>query len=97
MIEAPAIIPSACPAWHAAIDASHPRLFSSYSNPWSFAIASSISTSIPTKLPSSSVYSNGLNTVSVAITHFLSDAESESEAANTGTVRLPASNHIVNK
>lgn len=33
VIDAPAIIPSACPAWHAAIEASHPRLLSSYSKP----------------------------------------------------------------
>ena len=33
VIDAPAIIPSACPVWHAAIEASHPRLLSSYSKP----------------------------------------------------------------
>ena len=34
-------------------------------------MAARTSTSIPTKFPASSVYSNGLNTVSVAIVHFL--------------------------
>ena len=54
------------------MEASQPMDLISYLKPWSSAMAARISTSMPTSFPLSSVYSNGLNAVSVTICHTLS-------------------------
>ena len=84
-MDMPAITASAWLDSRAATAASKPRDCRSYSKPSSEAMAASRSTSMPTKLLSLSVNSNGAKVVSVATMYFLPEpeaVEAEPEAAD---------------
>ena len=70
-MDMPAMTPSHSPASSAVTAAENPTGITSYSNPWSSAMAFRISRSIPTISPLSFSNSNGAKVVSVLITYFL--------------------------